>query len=60
VKNIEPRRVQDRLISDEYVWSAIRYLDPDEKGENGWSRLLATVFVGLICGVLILILLRVA
>jgi hypothetical protein len=46
------------LISDEYVRSAIRYPDPDEKGENGWSLLFATVVVGLMLGILLVILLR--
>jgi hypothetical protein len=58
MKNIGSRRVQNRPISDEYVWSAIRYLDPDEKGEDRCSLLLATLSVGLFWGVLILILLR--
>jgi hypothetical protein len=58
VKNIKPRRVEERLISDEYVWSAIRYLDPDGKGEKNWSLLFATLAVGMIWGILILILVR--
>lgn len=58
MKNMEPRKVQEGLFSDEYVWSEIRYLDPDGKEENGWSLLLSVVGIGLIWGILILILLR--
>ena len=57
MKNIESRHAQVKHASDEYICSAIRYLDPNgRQSENAFAVAFVIVAAALIWGIFLFIL----
>ena len=60
MKNIERNYAQVKQTSDEYIWSAIRYLDPNKRQSgNGFAVIFAIVAAVLIWGIVLFILAKI-